>query len=107
MATVSNLLLAILPPPIKYVPFNPLILKRKIKSKRKAKAKPNIMEHSLYKDGSCGYSEEGVDVFSTDLLDSNALRSLDPGLPATVGATGPLGSLHLDGEGDLSTVPPL
>ena len=55
MATVSILPLAILPPPIKYIPFNPLTLERKIKSKRNAKAKPNIMEHSLYEDGSRGY----------------------------------------------------
>jgi hypothetical protein len=91
MATISIFPLAISPLSIKYVPFNPLILKRKTKSK----VKPNIIEHSLYKDGSSGYSNEGVDIFSTDLSDFNVLRSLDPGLLATVGVTGPSGSLHL------------
>lgn len=95
MATVSTLSLAT-SPPFKHVPFNPSAPKRKTKSKPKAKNKPNITEHNLYKNGSYGCNREwlNIDNFSTDLSDSNTLRSLDPGLPATVGATRPSSSLH-------------
>ncbi|KAF2179510.1 hypothetical protein K469DRAFT_694017 [Zopfia rhizophila CBS 207.26] len=105
MATVSTLPLATSLPSIKYIPFDPSALKRKTKSKPKAKIKPNITEHNLYENGSYRYNEEWADInnFPTDLSDSNALRSLDPGLPAAVGAASPSSSLHL---GDLSTVPP-
>ncbi|KAF2178266.1 hypothetical protein K469DRAFT_334460 [Zopfia rhizophila CBS 207.26] len=108
MATVSTFPLATSLRSIKYVPFDPSALKRKTKSKPKAKNKPNITEHNLYQDGSHRYDEEWANIndFSTDLSDSNALRYLDPGLPAAVEATSPSGSLLLDGEGDLSTVPP-
>ncbi|KAF2175185.1 hypothetical protein K469DRAFT_702873 [Zopfia rhizophila CBS 207.26] len=97
MATVSTLPLSTSLPSIKYVPFDPSSLKRKTKSKPKAKNKPNITEHSLYEDGSHGYDGEWVNIddFSTDLSDSNVLRSLDPGLPAAVGAASPSGLLHL------------
>ncbi|KAF2176314.1 hypothetical protein K469DRAFT_700024 [Zopfia rhizophila CBS 207.26] len=96
MATVSTLPLATSLPSIKYVPFDPLALKRKTKSKPKAKNKPNITEHNLYEDGSHGHDGRWADIdnFSTDLSDSNALRSLDPGLPAAVGAARPSDSLH-------------
>ncbi|KAF2180907.1 hypothetical protein K469DRAFT_714084, partial [Zopfia rhizophila CBS 207.26] len=96
MASASTLPLATSLPPIKYVPFDPSSLKRKTKSKPKPKNKPNITEHGLYEDGSHGYDGEWADIddFSTDLSDSNALRSLNPGLPAAVGATGPSCLLH-------------
>ncbi|KAF2190699.1 hypothetical protein K469DRAFT_697931 [Zopfia rhizophila CBS 207.26] len=43
----------------------------------------------------------------TDMTEnSNVLRSLNPRLPAALGATSPSGSLHSDGEGDLSTIHP-
>ncbi|KAF2181420.1 hypothetical protein K469DRAFT_713853 [Zopfia rhizophila CBS 207.26] len=108
MATVSTFPLATSLPSIKYVPFDPSALKRKTKSKPKAKNKRNITEHDLYKDGSHGYNGEcaNIDNFSTDLSDSHALRSLDPGLPAAVEAAGPSCLLQPDGEGDFGTVPP-
>ncbi|KAF2177361.1 hypothetical protein K469DRAFT_375375 [Zopfia rhizophila CBS 207.26] len=103
MATTSTFPLATSLPSIKYVPFDPSVLKHKTKSKPKAKNKPNITEHDLHKDGSHRYDGEwaNIDNFSTDLSDSNALRSLYLRLPAAVGADGPS-----DSEGDLSTVPP-
>ncbi|KAF2174862.1 hypothetical protein K469DRAFT_685211 [Zopfia rhizophila CBS 207.26] len=108
MATVSTLPLVTLLPSIKYVPFNPLALKRKTKSKPKAKNKPNITENNPYEDGSYNYDREWADIddFSTDLSDPNALRSLDPELPTIVEAASPLSSLYLDGEDGLSTIPP-
>ena len=57
-SSFSTLLLTPLLPPIKYIPYIPLILKPKIKSKAKPKAKPKIIEPNLSKAGSSKYNRE-------------------------------------------------
>jgi hypothetical protein len=80
---------------MKFFSFDPSARKRKTNSKPKPK-KSNITEHKLYDDDSHGYDGEwaNIDDFSSSLSDSNALRSLDPGLLAIIGATGLSGSLY-------------
>ncbi|KAF2191760.1 hypothetical protein K469DRAFT_341777 [Zopfia rhizophila CBS 207.26] len=107
-SSFSTLSLAPSLPPMKYIPYVPLAHKPKTKSKAKAKPTPKITDLSLGEAGNPEYDGEWADIddFSTDLADTNASRSLDPGLPAAVGADGPSGSPRLESEGDLSTVPP-
>jgi hypothetical protein len=95
-SSFSTLLLTPLLPPIKYVPYVPLILKPKTKSKAKPKVKPKIMEPNLSKASSPKYNREWANInnFLTNLLDSKALRSLDLGLLAPVRAINPLGLPH-------------
>jgi hypothetical protein len=94
MATVGTLLMVTLLP-MKYIPFDPSALKCKKNSKLKAK-KSNIMERNLYEDDSHGCDREWANINElSNLLDSNALRSLDPELLNKVGATSPSGSPHL------------
>jgi len=95
-SSFSTLLLTPLLPPIKYIPYIPLILKPKIKSKAKPKAKPKIMEPNLGKASYPKYNREWADIndFLTNLLDFKALYSLDLGLLALVRAINPLGLLY-------------
>ena len=96
MASFSTLLLTPLLPPIKYIPYVPLILKPKIKSKPKPKVKPKIIEPNLSKASSPKYNREWANInnFLTNLPDSKALYSPDLGLLALVKAINPLGLLY-------------
>jgi len=95
-SSFSTLLLTPLLPPIKYVPYIPLILKLKIKSKAKPKAKPKIIEPNLGEASSPKYNKEWANInnFLANLLDSKVSRSLDLGLLALVRAINPLGLLY-------------
>ena|ERR1700733_15079415 len=95
-SSFSTLLLTPLLPPIKYIPYIPLILKPKIKSKAKSKAKPKIIEPNLNKAGSPKYNREWANInnFLTNLLDFKALCFLDLGLLALIRAINPLGLLY-------------
>jgi len=92
-SSFSTLLLTPLLPPIKYIPYIPLILNPKTKSKAKPKAKPKITEPNLSEAGSPKCNREWVNInnFLTNLLDSKASCSLDLGLLAPVRAINPLG----------------
>ena len=57
-SSFSTLLLTPLLPSIKYIPYIPLILKPKTKSKAKPKAKPKITEPNLSKASSPKYKRE-------------------------------------------------
>ena len=57
-SSFSTLLLTSLLPPIKYIPYIPLILKPKTKSKAKPKAKPKIMEPNFSKANSPKYNKK-------------------------------------------------
>ena len=99
-SSFSTLLLTPLLPPIKYIPYIPLILKPKTKSKPKArpkpKVKPKITKPNLSEAGSPKYNKEWANInnFLANLLDSKALRSLDLGLLAPVRAINLLGLLY-------------
>jgi hypothetical protein len=69
MASFSTLLLTPLLPPIKYIPYVPLILKPKMKSKAKPKAKPKMTKPNPSKAGSPKYNREWADIndFLTNL----------------------------------------
>jgi hypothetical protein len=95
-SSFSTFLLTPLLPPIKYIPYIPLILKPKIKSKPKPKAKPKMTEPNFSEAGSPKYNREWANIndFLTNLLDSKVSRSLDLGLLALVRAINPLGLLY-------------
>ena len=54
-SSFSTLLLTPLLPPIKYIPYIPLILKPKTKSKAKPKAKPKMIKPNFSKTSSPKY----------------------------------------------------
>ncbi|XTI93001.1 hypothetical protein V2W45_1204942, partial [Cenococcum geophilum] len=87
-SSFSTFLLTPLLPPIKYIPYIPLILKPKIKSKAKPKAKPKITEPNFSEAGSPKYNREWANINDslTNLLDFKALRFPDLGLLALVRA---------------------
>ena len=95
-SSFSTLLLTPLLPPIKYIPYIPLILKPKTKSKAKPKAKPKIIKPNPSKAGSPKYNKEQANIndFLTNLLNSKVLYFLNLGLLAPVRAINPLGLLY-------------
>ncbi|XTI84710.1 hypothetical protein V2W45_1465738 [Cenococcum geophilum] len=100
-SSFSTLLLTPLLPPMKYIPYIPLILKPKTKSKAKPKAKPKMTEPNYGKAGSPEYNREWADInnFLTNLPDSKVSRSLDLGLLAPVRAIN-----SLDGKGGVKEI---
>jgi hypothetical protein len=73
--------------PMKIVPYDPRAPKPKPKSKSKPTSPANTTNHSR---SGVGFSKNDGDWFHIDdfpMPDSNALRSLDPGVTALLGAT--------------------
>lgn len=80
---------------MKIVPYVPQAPKPKSKPKSKAKsiATAKMAEHSRLGAGSSKDEGEWFHIDDFPMPDSNALRSLDPAVPAPFGAAGTSGSL--------------